>query len=71
MQIGHGWPGRTGGGSGMLLDGLALLDEGVLGRGQAALHDGAAQLGRQPGDGARDLALGKHCSVLVFGGGFN
>lgn len=42
----------------MLLDGLALLDEGVLGGGEAALH-GGAQLGGQPGDGAGE-ALGEH-----------
>lgn len=46
----------------MLLDGLALLDEGVLGGGEAALH-GGAQLGGQPGDGAGE-ALGEHFVVI-------
>lgn len=55
---------HTGGGSGVRLDGLTLLDEGVLGGGQAALdelaHDGAAELGVQPGHGAGHEAVGNH-----------
>lgn len=49
----------------MLLDGLTLPDESVVGGGQTALdklaHDGAAELGVQPGDGARHEAVGNHC----------
>ena len=55
---------RTSSGSGVLLDGLTLLDEGVLGRGQAALdvaaEGGVAQLGGQAGSRLEDLALGEH-----------
>lgn len=42
----------------MLLDGLALLDELVLGRGKAALHGGAAH---EPGNGAEHGALEHFC----------
>ena len=62
---------RTSGGSGVLLDGPALADEGVLGAGargrgahQAALEGGAdggrPQLGGEARRGAHDLALREH-----------
>lgn len=49
----------------MSLDGLALLDEGVVGAGQAALHDvahdGSPELGAQAGGGsAEHVAGGEH-----------
>lgn len=56
--------GLTSGAGGVLLDGLALLDEGVLaglggGRAhEAALDGGGAQEARR---GAHDLSLGEHC----------
>lgn len=48
---------RTSGVSGVLLDGLTLLDESVLGRGQTALHGGAHDRTAQS---AGDGSLGEH-----------
>jgi hypothetical protein len=46
----------------VLLDVLALADEGVVtGGSQAALDGGGAELGGEPRGGAEDLALGEHC----------
>jgi hypothetical protein len=48
----------------VLLDGLPLLDEAVLGAGEAALddvaHDGSAELGAEAGSLAEHLAGGEH-----------
>lgn len=53
--------GRTSAAGGVLLDVLALADEGVLARaGQTALDNGGTELGGEPRGGAEDLALGEH-----------
>lgn len=60
----------------MVLDGLALLDEGILGRGEAALEGGAedgvvggTQLGRQSRHRADELSLKHHFLMSIVVGG--
>lgn len=54
----------TSGAGGVLLDGLTLLDESVLGGGETALHcgpeSGSAQLGGEAWGATEDLSLGGH-----------